>query len=154
MCAAEPILASTLLNDEDLDDLFEGLVDAGAKKRIELGRRGSTLGTGVREVDDVLCGGLRAGRMVGVSGEGGEVGRLSKLSLVCVTAVFRILGFAGRRYVWVYASLWFISLSTFLVWLCTVDSLLQYWLVQRSTSALYPLKCSLCIFLRFTFNLS
>lgn len=73
MCPVEPILASTLLNEEDLDDLLEGSIDAGAKKRIEEGRRGSTLGTGVREVDDVLGGGLRAGRMVGVSGEGGEV---------------------------------------------------------------------------------
>lgn len=83
MCPAEPILASTLLNDEDLDDLLEGLIDASAKKRIELGRRESTLGTGVREVDDVLSGGLRAGRMVGVSGEGGEVSRLSMSSCLC-----------------------------------------------------------------------
>ena len=95
MCLAEPVLASTLLEDEDLDDLLEGLIDAGAKKRIDLERRGGTLGTGVGEVDDVLCGGLRAGRMVGVSGEGGEVSRFSVPSCLWYCEL-RILSFAGR----------------------------------------------------------
>jgi hypothetical protein len=74
MSPADPVLASTLLRDGDLDDLFEGLVDAGAKKSyLESRGREGVLETGVKEVDDVLGRGLRAGRMVGFSGEGVEV---------------------------------------------------------------------------------
>lgn len=72
---AEPLLASQILRDEDLDSLFDAILiaDAGTKKRAwETG----SIGTGVKSVDEALGGGMRAGKVVSVSadvGDGGEV---------------------------------------------------------------------------------
>jgi hypothetical protein len=66
--AAEPLLASSMVDDEELDALFEGL---NTKTR----RRSDTIGiaAGIKSVDDALDGAITGGRVVGVSGEGGEV---------------------------------------------------------------------------------
>lgn len=76
-----PILASTLLDDDDLDALVgELLVGDGhgterKKKMIMRNQDERALEIGVKEVDELLGGGVKGGRMVGVSGEvngGGE----------------------------------------------------------------------------------
>lgn len=63
--AAEPVLASTLVSDEDLNDLL------GAKKRTD------SIWTGIKSLDDALGGGLECGRVVAVSGEGSDVSGLA-----------------------------------------------------------------------------
>jgi RecA/RadA recombinase len=65
--AAEPLLASAVLEDEELDALFEGL---GVGKRRDGKIR---VGTGVESVDNALQGGVVGGNIVGVWGEGVEV---------------------------------------------------------------------------------
>jgi len=60
---ADPLLASSLLGDEALEGLVEGICRVGPK-------RGDGLRTGVRSLDDALDGGLRGGRVVGIWGEG------------------------------------------------------------------------------------
>lgn len=64
---AEPLLASSLLGDGELDGLVEGMCHVGLKRR----RGGEErLGMGVESVDDALSGGLCSGRVVSVSGQG------------------------------------------------------------------------------------
>lgn len=86
---AEPLLASQILRDADLDNLLDAVLisDAGTKKRAwETG----ILATGVKSVDESLNGGLRAGKVVSVSaevGDGGEVRVLFPLLLLCFVCV-------------------------------------------------------------------
>lgn len=73
---AEPLLASSLVADGELEVLFERVVGA-----VKGGRRrdgGERLETGVRSLDEALGGGLEVGRVVGVSCEaGGGMGDVS-----------------------------------------------------------------------------
>lgn len=64
--SAAPILASSLLGEEDLDDII-ATVFRGVPQR----RAGERLVAGVKSVDDVLGGGLGTGDVVGVSGSDG-----------------------------------------------------------------------------------
>ena len=69
--SAEPLLASQLISDEDLDSLLESVL------KVNIGTRSSRkerLGTGVKSLDDALNGGLEGGRVVGISGEAGAGG--------------------------------------------------------------------------------
>lgn len=67
----EPLLASQVLSDEELDTLMEGWGDGGIRQR----RDGAALlRAGVKSLDDALDGGLRAGTVVGVSSEAGGGG--------------------------------------------------------------------------------
>jgi predicted ATP-dependent serine protease len=66
--AAEPLLASSLVDDEELDALFEGLNTKTKRKSDKIG-----IATGIKSVDDALDGAITGGRVVGISGEGGEV---------------------------------------------------------------------------------
>jgi hypothetical protein len=73
---AEALLASSLVQEEELDELIEEICGLGKKKGI--GRVGEEdmgrLGTGVKSVDDALDGGLVGGRVVGIWGESGGAG--------------------------------------------------------------------------------
>jgi len=62
----EPLLASQLIDDEELDDLVDSVLDASISKRKDKKDR---LKTGVKTVDDALGGGLESARVVCVSGE-------------------------------------------------------------------------------------
>jgi predicted ATP-dependent serine protease len=70
---AEPVLASALIGDAELEGIVDGVFDqaSGARNRAggeeEIGR----VGIGVKSVDDAVTGGLRMGSVVAVSGEGG-----------------------------------------------------------------------------------
>jgi hypothetical protein len=70
---AEPLLASSLVEDGELEALFDELL--GGKK--VTGGGDERLATGVRSLDDALGGGLEAGAVVGVSCEGGGGGAVS-----------------------------------------------------------------------------
>lgn len=61
---AAPILASSLLDEEDLDDIVASVFWGRARRH----RAGERLGTGIRSVDHALGDGLRPGDVVGVSG--------------------------------------------------------------------------------------
>ena len=64
---AEPLLASSLIGDEELEGVVAGSVGPRQK------RRGESLRTGVKSVDEALEGGLEGGQVVGVSaGQGGS----------------------------------------------------------------------------------
>jgi RecA/RadA recombinase len=58
---AEPVLASLLVSDEELDGLL------GARQRMDV------VGTGIKSLDDALDDGLEGGRVIAVSGEGSDV---------------------------------------------------------------------------------
>lgn len=70
---AEPVLASALIGDAELEGIVDGIFDQtlGPRGRSrgeeELGR----VGIGVKSVDDAVSGGLQIGSVVAVSGEGG-----------------------------------------------------------------------------------
>lgn len=68
--AAEPLLASTLIGDGELEGLAEEVLDekGGARRKEKL------LETGIKSLDDALEGGLEGGGVVGVSGEVGAGG--------------------------------------------------------------------------------
>jgi predicted ATP-dependent serine protease len=66
---SEPLLASHLISDEDLDDLVENVCHINLQQKQNAGR--SLLETGVKSVDDAIGGGLQSGRLVGLSGEVG-----------------------------------------------------------------------------------
>jgi len=81
---ANPVLASTLLDDEELDGLIEDLFDGYPAKRAAergmVGGTGAVLEIGVKEVDECLCGGVHSGSVAALSGEmGGVVAEVSKL---------------------------------------------------------------------------
>lgn len=64
----EALLASALLGDGELNGLVEGVCGMGmnvVKKKEE-----GALSTGVKSLDDALCGGVAGGSVVCVSGEG------------------------------------------------------------------------------------
>jgi predicted ATP-dependent serine protease len=63
---ADPILASHLTSDEELDKVLEGVHNDGFRKQKE------RLETGVKNLDDALSGGIVAGRVVGISGDVGK----------------------------------------------------------------------------------
>jgi predicted ATP-dependent serine protease len=71
---AEPLLASSLISNSELDAILDNITSPGVRNK------SVRLATGVRSVDDALCGGLVGGRVVSVSGEAGggssEVSRL------------------------------------------------------------------------------
>ncbi|KAH7082195.1 hypothetical protein FB567DRAFT_447358 [Paraphoma chrysanthemicola] len=71
MSAAEAVLASALLGEEDLDGLIDGVWEMGVGKGKE---EEGEIGTGVKSVDDALGGGVRGGRVMGVWGESGGGG--------------------------------------------------------------------------------
>jgi RecA/RadA recombinase len=62
----EPMLASCLISDEELDEFLEGDQNDDFRKKKE------RLTTGVKNVDDALGGGIVAGRVIGISGEVGK----------------------------------------------------------------------------------
>lgn len=64
--SAEPLLASQIIGDEELDELVDSVCHAriGKSKNPE-----SRLKTGVKSLDDALGGGLESARVVCVSGE-------------------------------------------------------------------------------------
>jgi RecA/RadA recombinase len=64
----EPVLASSLIEDEELDNLLNSVCDSGSKDCKDEQRR---LGTGVKSLDTALSGGLESGRIVEISGEAG-----------------------------------------------------------------------------------
>ncbi|KAF2249099.1 hypothetical protein BU26DRAFT_312056 [Trematosphaeria pertusa] len=67
---AELLLASSLIGDEELEVLLEGVVAGRVGPQQK--RRGESLGTGVKSLDEALDGGLEGGRVVCVSaGQGG-----------------------------------------------------------------------------------
>jgi hypothetical protein len=70
---AEPVLASLLVSDDELDGLLS------ARKRTDL------VGTGIKSVDDALDGGLDGGKVIAVSGEGSEVSALVKRCFLAYT---------------------------------------------------------------------
>ncbi|KNG51048.1 hypothetical protein DDE82_007679 [Stemphylium lycopersici] len=65
---AEPILASQLISDEELDDLLETVCNSGLGDKTSEKER---LGTGVKSLDDTLGGGFESGRIIAISGEAG-----------------------------------------------------------------------------------
>ncbi|KAF1935688.1 hypothetical protein EJ02DRAFT_471004, partial [Clathrospora elynae] len=76
----EPLLASHLLGDEELDGLLEAVsITKRREKKV-------VLGTGVKSLDDALAGGLEGGAVVGVSGEAGGGG-----SEICQTLLVNSL---------------------------------------------------------------
>jgi predicted ATP-dependent serine protease len=66
---SEPLLASHLISDEDLDELVENVCHVNLRQKQDVGR--SLLETRVKSVDDAIGGGLQSGRVVGLSGEVG-----------------------------------------------------------------------------------
>ncbi|KAF2824794.1 hypothetical protein CC86DRAFT_353369 [Ophiobolus disseminans] len=75
---AEPVLASALLGDGELDALVEGMCGVGLRKR----DGGERLPIGVKSLDDALGGGLLGGRVVSVSVEGTGGSEVCRTSLV------------------------------------------------------------------------
>lgn len=63
---AEPLLASHLIGEEDLEELLASVcnVNFQSKKKAEENR----LQTGLKSLDEALGGGLKGGRVVGISG--------------------------------------------------------------------------------------
>ncbi|KAJ4360939.1 uncharacterized protein N0V89_001508 [Didymosphaeria variabile] len=74
---AEPLLASALVTDEELGELFGKII---ARKTVPEKKEGA-LDTGSRSVDEAL-GGLEGGRVVGVWGEAGDGGAEICLALL------------------------------------------------------------------------
>ncbi|XP_014554231.1 hypothetical protein COCVIDRAFT_18005 [Bipolaris victoriae FI3] len=66
---ADPILASSLIDDDDLDDLIDRVYNSAIKDRKE--KKEHLIGTGAKSVDEALFGGLESGRVVEISGEAG-----------------------------------------------------------------------------------
>jgi RecA/RadA recombinase len=64
---AEPILASSLITEEDIDALIGKVL----KGQIDSRKETEGISTGIPSVDDALGGGLRKGAVVGVSGSPG-----------------------------------------------------------------------------------
>ncbi|ORY12493.1 hypothetical protein BCR34DRAFT_296971 [Clohesyomyces aquaticus] len=73
--SAEPILASSLLSDEDLDGILDFTL-SDKPKASKLRNKKGALAIGLKSVDDALGGGLRRASLVCVSGEvgSGQVG--------------------------------------------------------------------------------
>ncbi|KAI4714664.1 hypothetical protein J4E89_000345 [Alternaria sp. Ai002NY15] len=69
---AEPLLASQLIGDQDLDELLESVCNVNLQHQNGVG--GIVLKTGVKSLDDAFGGGIQSGRVVGVSGEAGAGG--------------------------------------------------------------------------------
>ena len=79
---AEPLLASQLIGDQDLDELLESVCNVNLQHQNGVGE--NVLQTGVKSLDDALGGGMQSGRVVGVSGEAGAGG--SEVSIPTVDA--------------------------------------------------------------------
>lgn len=82
---AEPLLASQLVEDAELEALYEGITSLGKTSPKRGGER--KLGVGVESVDLALEGGVESARLVGVScelagGLGGEVSVSSLLEII------------------------------------------------------------------------
>ncbi|KAI4628785.1 hypothetical protein J4E83_003338 [Alternaria metachromatica] len=75
---AEPLLASQLIGDQDLDELLESVCNVNLQHQNGVGA--NVLQTGVKSLDDAFGGGIQSGRVVGVSGEAGAGG-----SEICCT---------------------------------------------------------------------
>ncbi|KAI4651832.1 hypothetical protein J4E93_002028 [Alternaria ventricosa] len=75
---AEPLLASQLIGDQDLDELLESVCNVDLQHKDGVAR--NLLQTGVKSLDDAFGGGIKSSRVVGVSGEAGAGG-----SEVCST---------------------------------------------------------------------
>jgi len=69
---AEPLLASQLIGDQDLDELLESVCNVNLQHQNGVG--GNVLQTGVQSLDDALGGGIQSGKVVEVSGEAGAGG--------------------------------------------------------------------------------
>ncbi|KAI4630694.1 hypothetical protein J4E80_001632 [Alternaria sp. BMP 0032] len=69
---AEPLLASQLIGDQDLDELLESVCNVNLQHQNGVGE--NVLQTGVKSLDDAFDGGIQSGRVVGVSGEAGAGG--------------------------------------------------------------------------------
>lgn len=71
---AEPLLASSLIKERELEGLVEGLDVGGSKKGRGGDGGGVRLGIGKKDVDDgVLGGGVLRGNVIGIWGDGAEV---------------------------------------------------------------------------------
>ena len=79
---AEPLLASQLIGDQDLDELLESVCNVNLQHQNGVG--GNVLQTGVKSLDDAFGGGIQSGRVVGVSGEAGAGGSEVSISFVVV----------------------------------------------------------------------
>jgi len=69
---AEPLLASQLIGDQDLDELLESVCNVNLQHHN--GVEGNVLKIGVKSLDDAFGGGIQSGRVVGISGEAGAGG--------------------------------------------------------------------------------
>ncbi|EUC40296.1 hypothetical protein COCMIDRAFT_109179 [Bipolaris oryzae ATCC 44560] len=63
---ANPILASSLIDDDELDDLIDRLYNSGIREAKQEKER---IGIGIKSVDTALFGGLESGRVIEISGE-------------------------------------------------------------------------------------
>jgi len=79
---AEPLLASQLIGDQDLDELVESVCNINLQHQNSVG--GNILQTGVKSLDDAFGGGIQSGRVVGVSGEAGAGGSEVSIPIVDV----------------------------------------------------------------------
>lgn len=68
---AEVLLGASLIGEEEIGELLEGLLVDGVDGKID---REAQLGTGVKSVDDALHGGLKSGNVVGIWSESGSGG--------------------------------------------------------------------------------
>ena len=73
--SAEPLLASALVTDGEVAEMFDQVVRRLTSATAE---RGVVLKTGSGSVDLAMGGGLRGGRVLGVWGEGGGSGEVSE----------------------------------------------------------------------------
>ncbi|KAI4655048.1 uncharacterized protein J4E79_008113 [Alternaria viburni] len=69
---AEPLFASQLIGDQDLDELLESVCNVNLQHQNGVG--GNVLQTEVKSLDESFGGGIQSGRVVGVSGEAGAGG--------------------------------------------------------------------------------
>ena len=80
--SAEPLLASALVTDGELGEVYGGVVKGVTSATVK--HRGA-VNTGSGSVDGALGGGLEGGKVVGVWGEvGGGGGEVSVCVSVCV----------------------------------------------------------------------
>ncbi|KAH6875656.1 hypothetical protein BKA58DRAFT_125827 [Alternaria rosae] len=69
---AEPLLASQLIGDQDLDELLESVCNVNLQHKHGVGK--DVLQTRVKSLNDAFGSGIQNGRVVGVSGEAGAGG--------------------------------------------------------------------------------
>jgi hypothetical protein len=84
MRAAEPMLASSLIAEAELDAVLERVVNGG-ENETPSGNEGLRVSSGIKSLDEMLGGGLKRGTIVGVSGElGGDAGDATGRDVGCL----------------------------------------------------------------------